>query len=467
MVHPICGSCPSERQPPIAIAHRPAYRSEWPSDTLARQYHLLEAHTSIALTATPVEDAGFLGWWRVGTPAARKALVAASLGWMLDAFDVMLFSLTLASVIADLGLTKAQAGALGSITLLGGAAGGLVFGHIADRFGRTRALIASVLLYSIFTAACGLSQNLWQFALFRALLGLGMGGEWASGAALVSETWPSKLRGRALGFMQSAWAIGFAAAAVVVGIVLPRWGWRAVFFVGVLPALLTVWVQRRVEEPDDWKASRERARSPASADQEHTTRFADIFRGRMLRFTVAVTFMNACTLFGWWGLNGWIPAYLSLPAAQGGIGLTSRTMSWFVVAMQIGMWIGYVSFGFISDAVGRKRVYVTFLILASILLPLYGATHSPMVLLVLGPFVACFGTGFFSGFGAVTAEIYPTSVRATAQGFTYNLGRIASAAAPFTVGTVATSRGFSAAFAIAGGAYLLAALAWIAIPETE
>ena len=126
-------------------------------------------------------------------------------------------------------LTKAQAGALGSVTLLGGAVGGLVFGHVADRYGRTRALIASVLIYSVFTAACGLSATLWQFALFRALLGLGMGGEWASGAALVAETWPSTLRGRALGFMQSAWAIGFAAAAVVVGVVLPRWGWRAGF----------------------------------------------------------------------------------------------------------------------------------------------------------------------------------------------------------------------------------------------
>ena len=108
----------------------------------------------------------------------------------------------------------------------------------------------------MFTAACGLSQTLWQFAIFRALLGLGMGGEWASGAALVSETWPAAQRGRALGFMQSAWAIGFAAAAVVVGFVLPRWGWRAVFFVGILPALFTLWVRRNVDEPDVWKARR-------------------------------------------------------------------------------------------------------------------------------------------------------------------------------------------------------------------
>jgi MFS family permease len=414
------------------------------------------------------DDAGAFGWWRVASPAARRALIASSLGWSLDAFDVMLFSLTLAAVIADLGLTKTQAGALGSITLLGGAAGGLIFGHVADRFGRTRALISSILIYSVFTAACGLSQTLWQFALFRALLGLGMGGEWASGAALVSETWPAKHRGRALGLMQSAWAIGFAAAALVVGFVLPRWGWRAVFFVGILPALITIWVQRSVEEPEVWKAQRaERARSSPNAGADRSTRFTDIFRPPMLRLTAFITFMNACTLFGWWGLNGWVPAYLSLPVAQGGVGLSAQTMSWFVVAMQVGMWVGYVSFGFITDTIGRKRVYITYLVLASALLPLYGSLTRPIALLLLGPFVACFGTGFFSGFGAVTAEIYPTSVRATAQGFTYNLGRIASAAAPFTLGQLATTRGFSLAFTVAGAAYLLAAFTWFAIPETK
>jgi MFS family permease len=410
-------------------------------------------------------DGGLFGWWRVATSAARRALVAASLGWALDAFDVMLFSLVLASVIAELGLTKAQAGALGSITLLGGAAGGLIFGHIADRFGRTRAMIASVLLYSVFTAACGLSQTLWQFAIFRALLGLGMGGEWASGAALVSETWPAKHRGRALGFMQSAWAIGFAAAALVVGFVLPRWGWRAVFFVGILPALFTLWVRRSVDEPDVWKARRASMATGATSARAH--RFGDILRGSMLRLTAALTFMNACALFGWWALNGWIPAYLSLPQAQGGLGLATGTMSWFVVAMQVGMWLGYVSFGFITDVLPRKRVYVTYLVMASILLPIYGSIKIPVALLLLGPLVAFFGTGFFSGFGGVTAEVYPTSIRATAQGFTYNLGRVASAAAPFTIGTLATSHGFSMAFAVAGGVYLLGAFAWMFIPETR
>ena len=418
-------------------------------------------------TALSADDSGLFGWYRVSAPPARRALIAASLGWALDAFDVMLFSLTLAAVIGDLGLTKTQAGALGSITLLGGAAGGLIFGYVADRFGRTRALMCSVLLYSVFTAACGLSQNLWQFAVFRALLGLGMGGEWASGAALVSETWPAKHRGRALGFMQSSWAIGFATAAMVVGFILPRYGWRAVFFVGILPAFFTLWVRRNVEEPEVWMAEKERLRNGGAAAAKTASRFSDMFKGSMLKMTVVVTFMNACALFGWWGLNGWIPAYLSLPVASGGVGLTTQTMSWFIVAMQVGMWLGYVLFGYISDAIGRKRVYVFYLLMASVLLPLYGSMRNPLILLLLGPFVAFFGTGFFSGFGAVTAELYPTSIRATAQGFCYNIGRIASAAAPFTVGKLATTQGFAVAFAITGAAYLLGAIAWTWIPETR
>ena len=197
---------------------------------------------------------GLFGWWREGTPEGRRALIAAALGWMLDSFDVMLYALVLASLMPALGLSKETAGLLGSVTLLAAAAGGVVFGVVADRFGRTRALMASVLIYSVFTAACGFAQTAAQLAVFRVLLGIGMGGEWASGAALVSETWPDEHRGKALGFMQSAWAIGYAAAALVTMLVLPRWGWRAVFFVGVLPAFFTLWVRARVEEPAIWLA---------------------------------------------------------------------------------------------------------------------------------------------------------------------------------------------------------------------
>jgi MFS family permease len=400
-------------------------------------------------------------WWHEGTPEARRALVAAALGWMLDSFDVMLYALVLASIMPDLGMTRDVAGLLGSLTLLASAAGGLLFGVIADRYGRTRALMASVLIYSIFTAACGLAETVAELAVFRLLLGIGMGGEWASGAALVSETWPAEHRGKALGFMQSAWAVGYGAAAIVTGLVLPVWGWRGVFFVGILPAFFTLWVRRRVEEPAIWREARTR---PAQAGD---ARFADIFRRPTLALTAAVTIMNAFTMFGWWGFNLWLPSYLREPAAAGGIGLSPGVMSSFVFAMQVGMWFGYVTFGFISDAIGRKRAYVLYTLVAAVLIATYVSIDSPPALLLLGPFVAFFATGYFSGFGAVTAEIYPTAIRATAQGFTYNIGRIASAAAPFAVGTLAQTRGFGAALLLTSVAFLLAAVTWIWIPETK
>lgn len=404
---------------------------------------------------------GLFGWWHEAKPPARRALIAASLGWMLDSFDVMLYSLVLAHLMADLEMSTTTAGLLGSLTLLASAAGGMVFGVVADRYGRTRALMGSILIYSFFTAMCGFAQSVTQLAIFRVLLGIGMGGEWASGAALVSETWPAEHRGKALGFMQSSWALGYAAAAAVTAIVLPIWGWRAVFFVGVLPAIFTVWVRRHVEEPEIWLQSR----TVRSEGREAS--FADIFRGHLLPLTLAITLMNACTMFAWWGFNLWIPAYLSLPIAQGGVGLSTYAMSGLIISMQVGMWFGYVTFGFVGDKFGRKLTYVVYVTAAAALILAYASTRVPLILLLLGPFVAFFGTGYFSGFGAITAEIYPTRIRATAQGFTYNIGRVASAVAPFTVGSLAATQGFRVALSTTAIAFILAGIAWIWIPETK
>jgi len=412
-----------------------------------------------------------MSFWTEATPAARKALVAASLGWLLDAFDVMLYALILTAVVKDLGLSLATGGQLASLTLAASAIGGLVFGIVADKLGRTRALSLSILLYSVFTFACGLAQNVWQLAIFRFLLGLGMGGEWASGATLVSETWPEKHRGKALGIMQSCWAIGYGAAAMVVALVLPTYGWRAVFFVGIIPALFTLWIRRNLEEPEMWTRSRKTSAvststsAKASADKPDSR--LPIPARVPMGIVVTLTLMNAATMFAWWGLNLWVPSYLSLPVAQGGIGLSTTTMSMFIVAMQVGMWLGYVTFGFISDRFGRKPTYVTYLVVAAALVWAYGSTREPMLLLVLGPFVAFFGTGYFSGFGAVASELFPTTIRATALGVTYNSGRLLSAVAPFVIGTLAQSRGFGLAFSITALAFIMAALLWIGIPETR
>ncbi len=395
-----------------------------------------------------------MAFWREASPDARKALWAASMGWLLDAFDVMLYALVMTSVIEELGLTRAQGGLMASLTLAASAVGGLVFGVVADKLGRTRALSLSILLYSVFTFACGFATNVWQFAIFRVLLGLGMGGEWASGAALVSETWPEQHRGKALGIMQSCWAIGYGLAAVVVAIVLPSFGWRAVFFVGILPALFTLWIRRSVKEPEMWL--RQKA-APIKAEK----------RTFSIRLAIFLTGMNAATMFAWWGLNLWVPSYLSSPITEGGVGLSTTTMSMFIIAMQVGMWLGYVSFGFISDKFGRRPTYVTYLLMAALLVWFYGFAREPWVLLVLGPFVAFFGTGYFSGFGAVASEIFPTSIRATALGVTYNSGRLLSALAPFMVGTMVQSRGYGGAFTMTSIFFIIAAALWIGIPETK
>ena len=399
-------------------------------------------------------------FWRRADRTARRALLAASLGWMLDAFDVMLYALVLLSVAADLDLSGRVAGGLQSLTLLASAAGGFLFGIVADRWGRVRALMLSVLIYSVFTAACGFAQTALQLAVFRVFLGIGMGGEWASGAALVSETWRDEDRGKAMGLMQSSWAVGYALAALVAWVVQDvfGFGWRAVFFAGVAPALFAWWVRRSIEEPEMWRAAKA---APPTASMR------DVLSGPMLRVTLAVTLMNASTMFAWWGFNTWVPSYLRESVDVGGVGLTSSQMSFFVIAMQVGMWFGYVTFGFVSDAIGRKRTYVGYLLLAAVFVLAYTSTRSPALLLALGPITAFFATGYFSGFGAVTAELYPTAVRATAQGLTYNIGRVASAIAPYVVGGLTATQGYGAALSIASAAFVIAAAFWMFIPETR
>jgi len=402
-----------------------------------------------------------VAWYKQVTPLQRRSLLAASLGWMLDSMDVQLYALILLEVMQGLRMDAATGGLLASFTLLASAAGGFLFGVLADRVGRTRALMASILLYSVFTAACGFAQTVTQLAVFRILLGLGFGGEWAAGAALVAETWPPEHRGKALGIMQSSWAVGYALAAAVAAAVLPQFGWRAVFFVGILPALIAFWIRIKVPEPEIWIRSRqEDSRAPGPG-------IGAIFSPAHLRNTLIVTFMNAATMFAWWGLFTWIPSYLKLPPEQGGAGLTVLNSSVWIIVLTFGQFLGYVTFGFVADALGRRKAYLIYLLIAAILVPVYGATRNPTALLFLGPFVAFFGTGYFSGFGAITAELFPTRIRVTAQGITYNIGRVASAIAPFAVGKLATTYGLGMAFNITAAAFLFAAVLSAFLPETR
>ena len=417
--------------------------------------------TDFAAAERPTRKILGLEWPREMTYAERSALTAGSLGWMLDAFDVMLYSMVLAYLMKDLGMGKGTAGLLGSLTLIASAFGGVLFGFVADRLGRARSLSTSILIYSVATAACGFSHTVVELAIFRIILGLGMGGEWTAGAALIAETWPAEHRGKALGLMQSTWAIGEMLAAGAAGAILPRYGWRGVFFVGVLPALFIFWIQRRVPEPEIWR-SREKVAGRAPSVPLRT-----LWRKDLRWNGFIATAMNTFGMFGYWGLFFWIPAYLSLPISQGGRGLDiAKTTAWLLV-MGAGKWLGYVLFGFAADGFGRRRTYFIYLFVAAILAPLYGFVRSPLWLLALGPLVAFFGTGFFSGFSAITAELFPTEIRATAMGLTYNIGRGISAVAPFAVGALAVHFGLGHSFLILGVAFFIAALLTLALPETR
>ena len=397
--------------------------------------------------------------WRDSSVAQRNTLLAAFLGWMLNAFDVMLYSLMVTRLMSVFGMDQATAGLLNALTLAASAAGTVLFGLLADRFGRRHMLNYSIITYSVFTFACGLASSVVMLALLRFLVGVGMGGEWNCGAALVAETWPTRWRGRAMGIVLSGWAAGYALAAIVSGLILALADWRWVFFVGLLPALLTIWIRRKVPEPEIWKHSRERPVS--SAEQKMLWRAA---RPRLL----ALLTMNTFGMFAWWGLFSWIPAYLALPQSQGGRNFQMLGVATLLIVLNLaGMLPGYLSFGVFADRFGRKRSVIFYLAAASLLVPFFAAAREPAAILVAGCMTAFFGTGFFAGSGTLGNELFPTPIRATALGLSYNLARGLSAAAPWVIGRLGETRGLSWAFLACGIAYGAAALSGLLVPETR
>jgi MFS family permease len=417
------------------------------------------------------------------------------MGWALDAFDAMLYALVLTQLMRDFGMSKTTSGLLGTLTLLASGIGGVAFGFLADRVGRKRALMLSILTYSVCSFASGLATSVLMLAVARFVLGLGMGGEWNTGATLVAETWPTEFRAKAISMVQSSWALGFAVAALVAGPVSRYCGWRAVFFVGILPALLTLWIQRSVPESDMWE-EQERMRAPRpsmkfpgrdAAERNAVERetdsyvsaatvesdpnaasFSRIFRPPLVKRTFALLLFNFFGMFAWWGLFTWLPPYLSLPVEHGGRGLSVMgTTTLLVVLNLFGMFPGYLSFGWVADHLGRRKAFLLYTLAAALLVPLYAAARSPGALLVLGTAAAFFGTGIFSGSGIIASEIFPTSVRARALGFTYNGARTMSSVAPLVIGRVGQTKGLSWAFYLCAAGYLLAAVMTTQLPETK
>jgi MFS family permease len=397
-------------------------------------------------------------WYRAVTPLQWRTLAAAGLGWLLDAMDVMLYAFALNAIRAEFSLSAAAAGALASVTLLTSALGGIVFGVLADRAGRARALAWSILAYSVFTALTATARSLPELVLWRSLVGIGLGGEWAAGSVLVAESWPAEHRGKAAGLMQSGWAIGYILAALMASAIMPTLGWRALFAIGVTPALFAWWVLRHVPEPEIWQRLSRGARLPV----------ASLLHPPLLRKAVTATMLTTCVLFAYWGLFTWIPAYLASPVASGGAGMSVVRSAGWIIPMQLGAFLGYVLFGVLADRFGRRPVFVLFVLGAAVLVPIYGRVGaSPGLLMALGPLVGFLGHGYFSVFAAMLAELFPSSIRATAQGFCYNFGRAVSALSPLVIGALADRHGIGSALALTSAFFVASAFVILLLPETR
>jgi MFS family permease len=261
--------------------------------------------------------------------------------------------------------------------------------------------------------------------------------------------------------MQSGWAIGYMLAAAATALILPRFGWRVLFLVGILPAFLTIWIQRKVKEPEIWM------------NRTKLSPITDLFHAPLAKRTFLATALATSVLFAYWGLATWLPGFLSAPKSQGGAGLNILRTSAWIFTMQFGAFLGYISFGWMADRFGRRPAFFSYVLAAAILTPIYGLTprwagaNSEAWLLALGPLIGFCGTGFFALFGAMLAELYPTSIRGTGQGFVYNVGRAISALAPFAVGAIADREGIGAALALNSAFFLIGSALIFTLPETR
>ncbi|GJM15483.1 MAG: MFS transporter [Thermodesulfobacteriota bacterium] len=428
-------------------------------------------------------NSGLFGWVNEISSDQWKAFYAAFLGWTLDAMDLLLFAFAVGSIGKVFNLSEAWVGALFSVTLFSSAFGGAVFGIISDYIGRVRALTYSILLYSLFTGISAFAPTVTFLLVCRVFLGFGMGGEWASGEVLVAEKWPKEHRGKVIGMVQSGWGVGYILAAILATLIIPNLqegvtytipligyqmdgldlGWRILFLIGVLPAFLVFYIRRHLDEPEVWKETKVKREEGTLSEKGQGFTLKQIFAPDLLRYTITATLLTSLCMIAYWGLYFWLPQFL---ASDKGVGLDTKGFIW-IIPINIGAFIGCNTFGFISDRIGRRPVFVAYLLIMAVLVWFFGHATTLKEVLILGPFIGFFGTGFYSGFGAIFSEIFPTRARGTAQGFCYNVGRGVSAIAPPMIGYIVSIHGFAIGLATVSVFAIAAAIVVLTLPETK
>jgi MFS family permease len=416
-----------------------------------------------AIEVAPIEDTSLLAFYRDMNPPERRTFWACASGWALDGMDFMIYPLVIGTIIALWKVDAGTAGLAGTVTLLASAVGGWLGGYLADRIGRVKTLQLTILWFSFFSLVCAVVQNFDQLLIARALLGLGFGGEWAAGAVLMGEAIRPQYRGRAVGSVQSGWAVGWGLAVLAQAILftlLPaETAWRWMFVIGALPALMVFYLRRYVTEPEIAAATRLKH----AAENNHPALW-EVFSAPVLKTTILASLMATGCQGGYYAVTFWVPRFLT---TERKLSIVSSTG--YLSALIIGSFAGYLVGAWLADRIGRRNLFLTFSLGAIAVVLLY--TQLPLsneLLWVLGFPLGFFASGYFSGVGAFLTELYPTRLRGSGQGFCYNFGRGIGALFPFLVGWLSTSTSLANAIAIfAVAAYGVFFLAAFALPETR
>lgn len=405
-------------------------------------------------------------WLQATSASERRALLATYAGYGLDGFDFMIYSFIIPTLLTLWSMSKAQAGYIASGALITSAIGGWAAGVLADRFGRARILQLTVMWFAVFTFLSGFTHNFGELFVIRAMQGFGFGGEWSVGSVLVAEIIEARHRGKATGLVQSSWSVGWAAAALafwgVSAMAPPAVAWKFLFWLGILPGLLVIYIRRKVPEPEIFSQMRAR-RARGEAAPAHRGIFLDIFRPPLLRTTILATLLSSGMLAAYYSITTWLPTFLANERH-----LSVGASTGYLLMLISGSLAGYLVSAWLTDVIGRRRGFILFAACAMVLILLY--TRLPIAggMFLIGFPLGFFTLGIFSGMGACLAELYPSAVRGSGQGFTYSVGRGIGGLCPSLIGLLSTR--FALGDAIAGftvAAYALVIVSALAIPETR